>query len=222
MHEFITAILAGFIGALLTRQNQYYNWALMRRSESFPNFLQLINEAFDKSTDILLDGEIKEPSILGIKIFNEYRPMLIQAQIIRFYLPKNIGDEFYNHAKAYYDLHCSTGLGDKRFGIMRTHLEKIQDILEQELSGRDQSKIAKEWLVFITTGFIGFIILPAVIVMIAYGNLYKFGSFYQTLFNYDDREFVICWLFVAAPYVLTQFARLTMWSIKQLRDEKTS
>jgi hypothetical protein len=217
MHEFFTAVLAGFVGAFLTRQNQYHNWSLMRRSEAFPLFLQLIQEAHNKSTDILLDTEIKEPSVLGIKLYDEYRPMLIQAQIIRFYLPKDLRDEFYNSARQYYILHSSPDLGDTRFGKMQKHLDRIQDIFERELSANDHSKIAKEWLVFIVSGLIGILILPALIVMI--GDM-EWGDFYQLLLNRHGREFGIAWLIVAAPYVLTQFTRFTIWSTKQLREKK--
>ena len=79
--------------------------------------------------------------------------------------------------------------------------------------------VAKEWLIFATSGFVGFLILPVVIIKMVNGNSEKWGQFWSALFKYSDNEFLISWILVISPYILVQLTRITAWSLKQLREK---
>ncbi len=80
----------------------------------------------------------------------------------------------------------------------------------------DKRRVAKEWLIFISTFVFGFLIFPTILTILFEGNLSKLGGFYTALF--DKRDFFIPWLIGAGPYLLVQIVRATVWSIKQAKQ----
>jgi hypothetical protein len=128
------ALLGVFIGGYLTLQAQYHKLLLERRSEAFAKFLELINIAHRKASDILFDPALQAGAECDLKILEVYQPVLIQARIIRLYLPQKFRDEFFDLAKGYWALHTDPALGDSRLLKMGRKLERIQEIFEQELS----------------------------------------------------------------------------------------
>ena len=137
MIELITsaasALAGGFMGAYFTRQTQHQKWLLEHRSEAFAKFLQLLDDAHTGALGFLFDHALQEPE-RGLKVLEVYRPALNQARIVRLYLPKYVRQEFYELAKDYWALHSDPALGDSRLITMGNHLERIQEIFEQELS----------------------------------------------------------------------------------------
>jgi hypothetical protein len=146
-----SALAGGFIGAYFTRQTQHHKWLLERRSEAFAKFLQLLDDAQTSARDFLFDPELEE-SKRGLKVLEAYRPALNQARVVRLYLSKDLREEFYNLAKHYWVLHSNPGLGDSRLGTMDEHLERIQEIFEQELSAYFWLRPSGRWWQRLTGG----------------------------------------------------------------------
>jgi hypothetical protein len=128
------ALLGVFVGGYLTVQAQYHKLLLERRSEAFAKFLELIDIAHKKASAILDDRSLQAGAKRDLKILDVYQPVLIQARIVRLYLPKKFRDEFFSLAKSYWARHTDPALGDSRLLRMGQDLERIQEIFEQELS----------------------------------------------------------------------------------------
>jgi hypothetical protein len=128
-------VLAGvFLGGYLTFLTQHHKLLLERQLEAFTKFFGLIEIAHNKASDILYDPATQARAERELKIGELYQPVFIQARIIRLYLHRTLRDEFYKLVNDYWSLHATTGLGDSRFNKMRQHLDRIQDIFEEELS----------------------------------------------------------------------------------------
>jgi hypothetical protein len=129
---------AGFLlGAYLIILEQHHKWLLERRSEAFAKFLDLIENARNRASDILIDTELQKRqnhTKRDIKVLEVYQPVLIQARVIRLYLPQAVRDEFFNLVKDYWALHTDPDLGDSRHRKMGQNLEAIQEIFEHALS----------------------------------------------------------------------------------------
>jgi hypothetical protein len=80
----------------------------------------------------------------------------------------------------------------------------------------NKNVIAKEWIIFISTIVFGFVLLP-ILLSVVFSR--KLSELYNTLSNSDNPEFVLVWSTAIGPYVLLQFTRLTIWSIKQLKEK---
>jgi hypothetical protein len=80
----------------------------------------------------------------------------------------------------------------------------------------NKNVIAKEWIIFISSTVFGFALLPIILVVVLNGNLYEF---YNTLSNSENTDFTLAWSIAIGPYVLLQATRITIWSIKQLKDK---
>jgi hypothetical protein len=128
------ALLGVFVAGYLTLQAQYHKLLFERRSEAFAKFLELLDIAYRKASDILFDPALQPGAERDLKILEAYQPILIQARIIRLYLPQKFRDEFFDLAKGYWALHTDPALGDSRLFKMGRKLERIQEIFEQELS----------------------------------------------------------------------------------------
>lgn len=129
----ISALIGGFMGSYFTRQTQHHKWLLERRAESFATFLKMLSETRRLAGDILLNKTM-ESNERCRKAFEAYLPVSTNALIVRLYLPKDLREEFYSSAKAYWNLHTDLDLGDKRIIKMNDHLDRMQEIFEQQLS----------------------------------------------------------------------------------------
>lgn len=91
--------------------------------------------------------------------------------------------------------------------------------------------IAKEWLLFLSFLFFGLLIFPALLCFIFNGNLNDLGDFYNSLLEikvdaYDkwgrksgyeyNPVFFQKWFIILFPYILFNFIRSIIWSIKTL------
>jgi len=84
--------------------------------------------------------------------------------------------------------------------------------------------IAREWLYLLGSFFIGFAVLPFVVVIIesivdgreaiAWGEL---TEFWETALGMGDGDVAFVWLWIVSPYILCQTIRSTIWAIKTLR-----
>lgn len=81
----------------------------------------------------------------------------------------------------------------------------------------NKKTFAKEWIVFLSGFSFGILIFPAVITFLLTGELKELEGFYKGLFN--KHTSFIAWVVIVAPYLLTQFFRVTAWSIKQLKQK---
>jgi hypothetical protein len=129
----LSALAGGFMGAYFTRQAQHHKWLLERRAEAFAKFLQMIDDAHSSASNILYDKKIENPE-RDIKVLEVYRPVLNYARIVRLYLPRTLRQEFSERSKKYWALHTDPDLGSSRLNKMSEHLDRIQEIFEQELS----------------------------------------------------------------------------------------
>jgi hypothetical protein len=80
----------------------------------------------------------------------------------------------------------------------------------------NKTVIAKEWIIFISSTVFGFALLPILLVVVFNANL---SVFYNALSNSDNTDFALAWSVAIGPYVLLQATRITIWSIKQLKEE---
>jgi len=72
------------------------------------------------------------------------------------------------------------------------------------------SKIfAKEWGIIVIAGFLGFIIMPALITLIIHES---FKGYYQILFDPRNNDCVYYWCITIAPYIIIQSSRFFMIS----------
>ena len=128
------AALVGVIaGAYWTRQTQHGRWLIEQRANAFVKFLELIEVAHAKASDVTTDTTI-EPVHRNIRVLEIYQPVMIQARIIRLYLPRAEREEFFTLVREYWALHTDPTLGDSRLLTMSQKLDRIQEIFEQQLS----------------------------------------------------------------------------------------
>jgi len=126
------SLLGAFAGAFLARRTQYQKWLLENRSEVFAKFLELIHQAGEEVTTIL----IEEPAggfSTAIKITEKYSKPLNYAKVVRLYLPKSERERFQQLAQRVWALHSDKDLGDSRLLTMEKKLDEIQEIFESSL-----------------------------------------------------------------------------------------
>jgi hypothetical protein len=92
LFAFLGVLVAGY----LTLQAQHHKLLLERRSEAFAKFLELVDIAHLKASNILVDPALRAGAERDLKILDAYHPVLIQARVIRLYLPQKFRDEFFN------------------------------------------------------------------------------------------------------------------------------
>ncbi len=76
--------------------------------------------------------------------------------------------------------------------------------------------IAKEWIIFISAIVLGFVLLPSILSLLLDGSL---TNFYECLSDSDNDDFLLTWMIAIGPYLLVQITRMTIWSLKRLREE---
>ncbi|KAF0220173.1 MAG: hypothetical protein FD174_1412 [Geobacteraceae bacterium] len=148
----ISALAGGFLGSFFTRQTQHHKWLLERRSEAFSRFIQLLDEGQTKASEIFFDRALSDTEQIA-KALDQYQPAILQARIVRLYLPRTLRNTFWEHARSYWSIHIDVTQGIHRGGRMVPHFDAIQDIFEQELSpyfwlrplGRQWRRITNRW-----------------------------------------------------------------------------
>lgn len=149
MDKLITGLfaLAGvFLGGYLAFLTQHQKLLLERKLEGFAKFLELIETAHSKASDILYLSALPEGADRELKMSEAYQPVFIQEKIIRLYLPQNLRDEFSKLVREYWANHATIEFGDSRFKTMRKKLDRIQEIFEQEVSPFFWRRPVSEWL----------------------------------------------------------------------------
>lgn len=126
------SFLGAIAGAFLARRTQYKTWLLENRSEVFAEFLSLMHEAREKTTNILHE-EISEQVPKEIRITEVYSKPLNYVKVVRLYLPKNERKGFQQLANEAWALHSNRDLGDSRLLAMEKKLDEIQEIFESNL-----------------------------------------------------------------------------------------
>jgi hypothetical protein len=126
------SLLGAFMGATLSKRNEYVRWLRENRSEVFAKFLELLHQAQKHATDAMFDKALEEMQ-QNIKVTEAYSPALEYAHIVCLYLPKNQRDNFRTLAKEFYALHATRGLDDTSRSKMSEKIEAIQKIFESNL-----------------------------------------------------------------------------------------
>jgi len=82
----------------------------------------------------------------------------------------------------------------------------------------NKKRFAKEWLIFVGCVLFSILILP-IIFYLFMANEYTFSKMYSQLFKaiFDGEGGV--YLFILLPYILVQFIRSVIWSIKIIRSK---
>lgn len=124
------AILGVIAGAWVTRNTEHEKWLRAERAKVFADFLRLIDEAFDKSAD-LLHTSSKDGMETAIAITKAYSVPLNHARIVRLYLPISKRAPFETLTKSIWALHASKELGDKRIIQVEDKLQEIQRLFEE-------------------------------------------------------------------------------------------
>jgi len=140
------ALAGAFLGAYFTRQAQHHKWLLERRSEAFAKFLELIDKAHQKASDILFDHSFEAGAERDLMILEAYQPAFKQARIVRLYLAKSVREEFSDLVKNYWALHTDPDLGDRRLKKMGQNLDRIQEIFEEEVSPHFWIRAPFRWI----------------------------------------------------------------------------
>lgn len=86
----------------------------------------------------------------------------------------------------------------------------------------DKKIFAKEWIVFIS-GILFSFLLPLLIVLVVAvvrGKFLPVGELYQIIFEGILKGDVEAYILVLLPYVLVQFVRSIIWSIKTIKSKK--
>lgn len=147
--DLVTGLFAlggAFLGAYFTRQAQHHKWLLERQSEAFARFLELIDVAHRKASDILFDRSLVAGAQRDLKIVDAYQPVFNQARIVRLYLPNTERVEFSALVKSYWALHTDPELGDRRLTTMDEKLDRIQELFEEELSPHFWLRAPGRWI----------------------------------------------------------------------------
>ncbi|PXA02854.1 hypothetical protein DDZ13_14970 [Coraliomargarita sinensis] len=81
-------------------------------------------------------------------------------------------------------------------------------------------RIASEWLFFVGAFLFGILALPILILPFLFSVL-EWGNylpiiFYKSLFSHD---WMIAWGITLGPYILVQFIRSIVWSVKILKED---
>ena len=81
----------------------------------------------------------------------------------------------------------------------------------------DKKTIAKEWIYLLICLFVGFFVIPLILLMIN-DDIGNIGQLYRELLNpKKDDLFIVCAI-VFGPYFVFQLIRSIVWAIKQLRS----
>jgi len=132
--EVITALFAlvgAFFGALLSLEVARQKLVLEQLAANFAKFLESVEIAFRKATDVL--HEQPEGAKRDIEIGDIYQSAQIQARVVRLYLSMRSKKEFWKLFREYRELHVQKNLGNKRIEKMDEKLERIQEIFEEHL-----------------------------------------------------------------------------------------
>jgi len=128
----LLSLLGAFAGAFLARRTEYEKWRRERRSEVYTRFLELMDDASEKTTSLLHDTTLQPPE-RDIEITEVYAPALNYIRVVRLYLPKSKREEFQRLAKDVWALHTDPELGDSRLQTAAKRLDQIQEIFESNL-----------------------------------------------------------------------------------------
>lgn len=132
---FVTPLVAGvfalsgaWVGALLSRRNEYDKWLRQARTEAFVNFLRNLNDCEDQ---IYANKLSKDDAIeLVVWVQSQLQPAFNEARIVRLFLSSNERERLHEYLMMILNGH-STPAGSN---MQRAKgVEAIQQLLESNL-----------------------------------------------------------------------------------------
>ncbi len=86
----------------------------------------------------------------------------------------------------------------------------------------NKKKFAKEWIVFIGGLFFAFLLPLLIILIIAIikGKFLPAGELYEIIFEAMFNGDIGVYILILLPYILIQFIRSIVWSIKTIKSKK--
>jgi hypothetical protein len=81
---------------------------------------------------------------------------------------------------------------------------------------RQLTIVAREWLCLLTSLFVGWVILPLVLVSVMFESdniWFQYKDFLKGLFRGDG----VAWFIALVPYATLQLVRSIIWSVKALK-----
>jgi hypothetical protein len=126
------SLLGVYVGAKLTRRNEFKKWQRNNRSDVYANFFNLIINARKNASDAMFDTTLETLS-KDIKVTEAYYQVSEYVRIVCLYLPKKFRLEFRRLVEDFISHHTDRSIGDSRLKRMDEKLDAIQEIFEENL-----------------------------------------------------------------------------------------